>query len=89
MLQGLASRHSSPRLIGVGPKPIAMEGPSGQKAISPGVTTARAAEKPAAMEQLGRSDTAFQRALPATRPAAEAALLYAGQLMRAGKPWMV
>jgi hypothetical protein len=28
-------------LIGVRPKPIAMAGPSGQNAISPGVTTAR------------------------------------------------
>jgi hypothetical protein len=41
-LHGLASRVSSPRLIGVRPKPIAIALPSGQKAISPGVTTARA-----------------------------------------------
>ncbi len=42
MLQGLASRHSSPREIGVGPKPIAIASPSGQKASSPGSTTALA-----------------------------------------------
>src|SRR5262249_61797761 len=42
MLHGLASRVSSPRLIGVRPKPSAIAWPSGQYAISPGVTTARA-----------------------------------------------
>src|SRR5207248_8897533 len=42
MFAGLARRLSSPRLTGVRPKPIAIEGPSGQYAISPAVTTARA-----------------------------------------------
>jgi hypothetical protein len=42
MLHGLARRHSSPREIGVGPKPMAMASPSGQNANSPGSTTVRA-----------------------------------------------
>src|SRR5579875_732373 len=42
ILVGAARRISSPREIGVRPKPIAIESPSTQKASSPGLTTARA-----------------------------------------------
>ncbi len=37
------------------------------------------------MADLSRSDDAFDVALPGTKPAAEAALIHAGELMRAGQ----
>lgn len=47
-----------------------------------GVTAAREAEQNRALTDLGRSDNDFETALPGTKPAAEAALIHAGVLMR-------
>ena len=49
-----------------------------------GVTAAREAEQNRALTDLGRSDNDFETALPGTKPAAEAALIHAGVLMRSG-----
>lgn len=40
----------------------------------------------AALNDYGRSDTAFEAALPKTRPLAEAALIHAAELLRSGSP---
>lgn len=53
--------------------------------LTAGVTAAEEARRDEALADLGRSDDAFEAALPGTRPAAEAALVHAGGLMRAGK----
>jgi len=49
-----------------------------------GITAARQSQPDRALADLNRSDNDFETALPGTRPAAEAALIHAGQLMRAG-----
>ncbi len=50
-----------------------------------GVTAAGQAQQDRALADLRRSDADFEVALPETRPAAEAALIHAGELMRAGQ----
>jgi CHAT domain-containing protein len=50
-----------------------------------GITAADESQFGRALTDLGRSDNDFETALPGTRPAAEAALIHAGELMRAGK----
>jgi CHAT domain-containing protein len=50
-----------------------------------GVTAAQSEKQQRALDDLGRSDDAFEVALPGTRPAAEAALIRAGELMAAGE----
>jgi CHAT domain-containing protein len=50
-----------------------------------GVTEAGESEQDRALADLSRSDDAFDVALPGTKPAAEAALIHAGELMRAGQ----
>ncbi len=50
-----------------------------------GVTAASQDNTSRALADLAHSDTAFESALPGTKPAAEAALTHAGELMRAGK----
>jgi CHAT domain-containing protein len=49
-----------------------------------GVTAAGESQQVRALSDLGRSDTDFEVALPGTKPAAEAGLIHAGELMRAG-----
>jgi CHAT domain-containing protein len=49
-----------------------------------GVTASQQSAGGRALDDLGRSDAAFESALPGTKPAAEAALIHAGELMRAG-----
>ena len=49
-----------------------------------GVTAASEEHRARALAALGRSDTDFETALPGTKPAAEAALIHAGELMLAG-----
>jgi CHAT domain-containing protein len=50
-----------------------------------GVTLSQQSQTERALEDLGRSDDAFEVALPGTKPTAEAALIHAGELMRAGR----
>jgi CHAT domain-containing protein len=49
-----------------------------------GVTASRESLGARALDDLSRSDDAFEVALPGTKPAAEAALIHAGELMRGG-----
>lgn len=51
-----------------------------------GVTASKESELGRALADLSRSDNDFDVALPGTRPAAEAALIHAAELMRAGRP---
>jgi CHAT domain-containing protein len=51
-----------------------------------GVTQARQEHSAVALSDLAHSDSAFETALPGTRPAAEAALTRAGELVKAGHP---
>ncbi len=50
-----------------------------------GVTEASQDHGDRALSDLARSDTAFETALPGTKPAAEAGLIRAGELMRSGQ----
>jgi CHAT domain-containing protein len=50
-----------------------------------GVNASRQSEQTRALTDLGRSNSDFDVALPDTKPAAEAALIHAGELMAAGK----
>ncbi len=50
-----------------------------------GITAADQSQQGRALADLGRSDNDFETALPGTKPAAEAALIHAGELMQAGK----
>ena len=50
-----------------------------------GVTASARSLRTVAQRDLGRSDVAFNTSLPGTRPAAEAGLIHAGELMRAGR----
>jgi CHAT domain-containing protein/tetratricopeptide (TPR) repeat protein len=50
-----------------------------------GITAADEAQQGRALTDLGRSDNDFETALPGTKPAAEAALIHAGELMLAGR----
>ena len=50
-----------------------------------GVTAAQESLQARALSDFSRSDDAFESALPGTKPAADAALIHAGELMRAGK----
>jgi CHAT domain-containing protein len=50
-----------------------------------GVTLSQGSEQDRALAMLSRSDDAFDVALPGTKPAAEAALIHAGELARAGR----
>jgi CHAT domain-containing protein len=49
-----------------------------------GVTAAGESQGARALSDFSRSDTDFEVALPGTKPAAEAALIHAGELMRSG-----
>lgn len=53
--------------------------------LTAGVTAAGEDRRDEALTDLSRSDDAFEVALPGTRPAAEAALVHASELMRAGR----
>lgn len=50
-----------------------------------GVSAGQQSQQARALFDLSRSDDAFETAWPGTKPAAEAALIHAGELMRAGK----
>ncbi len=87
MLQGLASRHSSAREIGVGPKPIAIASPSGQKASSPGSTTSLApASRPAIPESGNRPRRPRSRRAPRRAPRRRVPPRSASRAARPGSP---